>query len=60
MTPLSPVSEECDDVAIVQQSIVRLINAMASIKTGRDYLGKKCYKILIFTKLTPYSDKPLI
>ena len=40
MTPLSPVSEESDDVAVVQQSIVRLINAMASIKTGRDYLGK--------------------
>jgi len=36
---LPTVSEEGDDEAVVQQSLLRLINAMASIKTGRDYLG---------------------
>ena len=37
-----------------QQSVVRLMNAMASIKSGRDYLGKKqhFYKLLWTTICT--------
>ena len=33
-----------DDQSTFQQSVVRLMNAMASVKSGRDYLGKNVYQ----------------